>query len=46
MVVHQPPITTKDAPMSMMLKLGALPMGATIMVRCGDGMKNTVLHKY
>jgi hypothetical protein len=31
--------------MSMMLKLGALPMGAAIMVRRGDGMKNTDLHK-
>jgi hypothetical protein len=44
-MVHQPPITMKDAPMSMMLKLGALPTGATIMVHRGDSMKNTVLHK-
>jgi hypothetical protein len=44
-MVHQPPIAMKDAPMSMMLKLGALPMGTAIMVCRGDGMKNTVLHK-
>jgi hypothetical protein len=38
-MVHQPPIAMKDAPMSMMLKLGALLAGAAIMVRRGDGIK-------
>jgi hypothetical protein len=52
-MVHQPPIAMKDAPMSMMLKLGALLVGAAITVRRGDGIKNAnacnrknvVLHK-
>jgi hypothetical protein len=38
-MAHQPPIATKDAPMSMMLKLGALLVATAIMVCHGDGMK-------